>query len=104
MAEQVEDQAGARARAREEKKELRTDVILRASDLIALVIFVGGILFNVLYFPNLVHRTYFSENALLPNGAITLYGEADAALAQEMLQTFRTCQATAPSARGSSTG
>jgi hypothetical protein len=101
MAEQVEDQAGARARAREEKKELRTDVILRASDLIALVLFIGGILFNVLYFPNLVHRTYFSENALLPTGAITRYGEADAALAQEMLQTFRTCQATAPSARSS---
>jgi len=72
----------ARAQVRRAKEKLRVDVLLRVSELLAMLLFLGGLLFVVFFFPTLAHRTYFSENALLVNSADPDYGQSDAMVAQ----------------------
>ena len=86
-------QKGAEARAREmdQKEALRVDVMLRAVDVLSLLFYVAGLLFVVFCFPKLAHRTYFSENALLVNGAEPAYGASDSAAAQLVLERLQKC-------------
>ena len=67
--EEQEAAKAARRQRRAESEAVRVDVLLRTADVLALLLFAGGMLFVVFFFPVLAHRTYFSENALLVNAA-----------------------------------
>ena len=89
-----------RQRRRDERERLRVDVLLRAAEVLALLLFAGGMLFVVFFFPVLAHRTYFSENALLVNAAAPSYSAGDALIAQKMLERLQECHAPALLAPG----
>jgi len=93
----------ARRQRRAESEAVRVDVLLRTADVLALLLFAGGMLFVVFFFPVLAHRTYFSENALLVNAAAPSYSAQDALIAQEMLARLQECHAPALAAPTSAT-